>query len=523
MLGQRLVEGRGIPQAETEGLQLLREAAEGSCNSLVRAQFAMAMHKTARTSEERESAIGILRQATVNDATSQLILASVLLSRESTAAARKEGRALLRSLGESKGAAPLPRFLLGCSLLTAEDRPSARLEGLAHLTSFVDRTISIRDAFLPHQLLSQMPSLSAFCSNFDIVRSEISKLAVGVTSLGEQLIDGIEETRDASLGVRLLLLATPIYGRAYLIVGQRFLHGDGVPRKPQLGRDLIGGSGLPKEEVELHLAERLLDGSRAASDPERGFRIVKRLARTSARARRRVAECLIDGNGIATDSDAGLAIVRGLAATDPVAKVRLAVELISGRHVTQDLAAGRRALVEATATADDAREYASKLADKAFDRREDFQVAFEVFLIEFTKRQTWEGGVGVSYLLRRDEAVPPSDCPTHEQLLAPGLARGEFLADVSSGLLAFQRSGYSPDGWRALDERLANVDIPSWKVPLWSELVEKHDDAEGHLVLGLLLRHHDIKDCGFDRTAHLLRARAAGFAVPDCLMEPVEG
>ena len=109
------------------------------------------------------------------------------------------------------------------------------------------------------------------------------------------------------------------------------------------------------------------------------------------------------------------------------------------------------------------------------------------------------------------------------ELLEPSRAQGGQFAIVN---LALGLAGGYPctQDWQAADELVSTlrpetgVTIDEGLVSWWSELATAKGDVEGHLVIGLLVRHRIVEDPDGLSVAQRMD-RAAGWNVPDWIKE----
>lgn len=148
-----------------------------------------------------------------------------------------------------------------------------------------------------------------------------------------------------------------------------------------------------------------------------------------------------------------------------------------------------------------------------FYSEQNFPEAAESFWSSFLMGDV-DAGNNLAYMIRRREAVIRTEL-AWEELLAPSMAGGLQFAAVN---LALGRAGGYPclQSWDSADEIIRMLrpetgvvidkDVVSW----WSALANEKGEAEGHLVIGWLVRHGIIDDPDLLSVAQRMNVAAAG-------------
>ncbi len=477
-LGERFLDGNGLPRDADEGLRLLRDAAE--TDEYARKCLGERLLEGRGVAKDAEEGLRLLREAAEWHAIFKAELGERFLDGSSLRRDEAEGLKLLREAAESSEHA-MQR--LGERLLSGKGLPRNEEEGLRLL----------RDA------------------------AEIDKHAK--RQLAVRLLDGNGLPKNEAEGLRLLREVAEFDEYAKQLLAERLLDGRGVPKNEEEGLRLLREAAEFNQYARQRLCERLLDGKGVAKDADEGLRLLREAAENNPLLTGELGERLLEGKGVPRDVDEGLKLLREAAEADPVSRARLGAQLFRGNNVTKDVEAGLRLLGESTASGRGTT-YAADVAFKFFELGQ-AQEALAVFLAIFDASGDPVMGNNAAYILRRRLATAPQGCTPIPELLAPGVAENEPFSVVNHMLFEFMASP-DHDAWTRADEAIAGVSdgksIGEW----WGKLVNDSDEPEGHLVLALLMRHHDIDGCGLTAIDHLAKLRTSGWLVPDWMTLPPE-
>jgi hypothetical protein len=131
-------------------------------------------------------------------------------------------------------------------------------------------------------------------------------------------------------------------------------------------------------------------------------------------------------------------------------------------------------------------------------------------------------GIDLAYMIRRLEVPSDTQLPCMIDLLAQGITEKSVVALVNYAL-CLASGCQCARNWESADQTIASIteleDIRS--AVDWWQARAIQQDPEGHLVLGLLVRHRLIADPeGWTVALRFQAARNGGWDVPDWMFQP---
>jgi TPR repeat protein len=237
--------------------------------------------------------------------------------------------------------------------------------------------------------------------------------------------------------------------------------------------------------AQVALGSLLLDGSL----PPNASRAIELLRDAAARGSRLahivLAASFVAGIGVSADRDGGVGWLRRLGAITPRKIGALGSFL-----------------------------YAKALTSLPFERRRLTRYVAVMFQ-ESIRRGNADDEVNLAYLVRRGE-VPQGEFASLDDLLGRHLAAGAPHALINQALRLARGLGHAMD-WKAADALVAQVrDFDA--LLGWYQPRATAGDAEGHLVIGWLVRHGlNLDPSDLPLAARFEAARSNGWAVPDWL------
>jgi TPR repeat protein len=266
-------------------------------------------------------------------------------------------------------------------------------------------------------------------------------------------------------------------------LGLRMLEGDGVPRSPHHGVQWL---------------------KRAAGEGNRlAQRELARVERESASA-----ELWFDMGGIEAAAADGSAL----------ATLRIGARLMGGLGHARDRAAGSRWLCRAGALAPSQMAAAGQyLYLKSLTRPgcegQELREEAVVLLKESAAAGAAAGQILLAHLIRRGECRSEG-APPLEELLTPHATPNQPFALINQALRFAAGVQCTPD-WRAADGLVARLQSADAVHEFWAARCLA-GDAEGHLVVGWLLRHELAADPdGLTLPQRQAEAAEGGWVLPD--------
>jgi hypothetical protein len=313
------------------------------------------------------------------------------------------------------------------------------------------------------------------------------------------------------------------------VLGARLLKGAGVPEDREGGRAWLTKAAEAGDPLAMRiLGVRLLEGDGVPEDREGGRAWLAKAAEAGdPLAMRILGERLLKGAGVPEDREGGRAwLAKAAGAGEPLAMLELAEVLLENRELSPKSSEEVAQLLARAKGHPDIQPHILARVLYLFGRLRD---AAEVLLKAFAANDATVGnnltfmataGNNLAFMLRRGEVPADLSCPPIDELLAPGLASSINFVELNRALClaaGFQRSV----DWTAADQIIRNLSSPEELISWWHGRAWA-GDAEGHLVLGWLVRHRLVADPdGWTFERRFEEARKGGWDVPDWMLQPV--
>jgi TPR repeat protein len=309
--------------------------------------------------------------------------------------------------------------------------------------------------------------------------------------LAYRLLGGIGLSREAVEGERWLRRAVAA-GDLFAMedLGNRLIDGDELPRNVLEGRRWLGKAATSGNRFAMVvLGIRLVDGDGVTRSLDEGERWLVRAAERGSNLGMAVWGLRLARSRLARRRDDGERWLFRAGANSPDAIADLASHFYI-QSLSCFARGGRRILTREVA---------------ALNR------------LALSGGSLW-AAMNLAYLVRRGE-ISGETAPSLDELLAKGLSQSTDLAILNQAL-RLARGIQCTANWRRADRLILRLGSHSDILPWWSGRA-REGDAEGHLVVGWLVRHQLALDPdGSTPAERMQRARAGGWPIPAWMDSP---
>jgi len=338
-------------------------------------------------------------------------------------------------------------------------------------------------------------------------------------NLGRRLLDGDGVTADARAGEEWLRKAAAANDPfAMWDLGRRLLDGDGITADARAGEEWLRKAAAANDSPAMgDLGRRLLDGDGITADARAGEEWLRKAAAANySPAMGDLGGRLLDGKGITADARAGEEWLRKAAeANYPPAMGDLGQRLLDGQGITPDARAGEEWLRKAAEA-----NYSPAAVSLGFYYYENKQLAEAThYFLQGCNENSAEASIDLAYMIRRKEVITSSNLPLIPELLDDSIKDHDPYALVNYSLCLASGIGYNQD-WNQADESIGAINDVNGVLDWWRKVAEE-GDAEGHLVVGWLVRHGLVDDPdGYTLEQRMDLACEGGWQIPDWMRSP---
>ncbi len=552
-LARLLLDGKFLTQNIAEGKKLLTELAEDEdesaiielSNRLIDGEgFEKNVHKGLELLEKL-SHQGIIE--------AKYEYAFRLITGENVIKNIKKGEQLLRE-AEAKGHESSRRFLAQCLIDETLEQKDEK-EGI----KLIEKSVSAND-----------PLAMRYLGDLLIEGIYIVKDIKRAIQLYEKSIQGRDYDCKVSYALKLLIgdLIPKDKAKGLSLLNDAAKNGN-MRAKCELAKLSIEGSLIEKDldkglktlneliedgydKAKYFLASALIYGERIDKDTQKGIWLFEDLVnRDNLTATIEYAELLIEGVYIPKDIDKGEKLLRSLSQKgDMDACYILAVRYLTGDGLKKQVKNGKERLIKAANSLPMAMiEYGIRLKkgnkfpkdeikgknyiDKAIKNAttdclhnlgvtayqlDDHELATQLFWKAYENGSS-EAGTSLAYMLRRDETRGSKNLPSMFSLLERGLFNNYDTSTINL-VLTLVKNEKSDNEWGYADFIIRSLDKCAIAAKWWYNIANKNDDAEGHLIVGWLVKHKKISDPNYIQYKERLnKVLEKGWYIPQWLFE----
>ncbi|MBW7454298.1 metallophosphoesterase [Paenibacillus sepulcri] len=284
-----------------------------------------------------------------------------------------------------------------------------------------------------------------------------------------------------------------------------------VKQATQLFEELIQAK---RGSAVLLYSELLFDGNYLRKDTLRAERLIRQLIQEgNQEAGYNFATRLIDGNGVQKHVSDGINRLKKLADSGlSFAMLDYGIRLKKGIKVGKNILKGKRYMDRAISST---KEYHS-LGIIAYNLN-DYETATELFVKSF-EQGFEQSGTSLAYMLRRNEVRGNISTNNFYSLLEKSLKSNSDTAIINLAISFIDEDSSNDSNWKIANSLIEGLFKCSLSTNWWYESVTRGKDVEGHLVLGLLVKHGIINDP--DNLSYLERFNTAmsKWGIPQWMM-----
>lgn len=240
----------------------------------------------------------------------------------------------------------------------------------------------------------------------------------------------------------------------------------------------------------LLYSKLLFDGIYLKKDLVKAERLIRQLIQEGCQeAGYELATRLIEGNGVQKHVSDGINRLKKLADSGlSVAMLDYGIRLKKGIKAGKNMTKGKGYIERAISSSKD-----YHIMGIIAYNLNDFEIATELFVKSY-KRGTEESGTSLAYMLRRNEVRGNIPINNIYLLLEKALKSNSDTAVINLAISLIYDDSSSDSNWEIADSLIKGLFKCSLSASWWYKLTTRRKDLEGHLVLGLLLKHGIITD-----------------------------
>ena len=493
VLGNRLLDGKGLMRNVKEGETWLRKAADAGLDRAMLNLGMRLLDGDGLTRNVEEGEIWLRKAAESGLDYAMFVLGNRLLDGDNLAKNPVEGETWLRKAAD----AGLDRAMLylGRRLLDGDNLAKNPVEGETWLRKAADSGLDDAMFVLGLRLMNG----NGFTRNVEEGETWLRKAAdagldYAMFDLGTRLLEGNGLTRNVEEGETWLRKAADAgLDRAMFVLGNRLLDGKGLTRNVKEGETWLrkaADAGL--DRAMLYLGRRLLDGNNLAKNPVEGETWLRKAADSGLDDAIFVfGNRLLDGDNLAKNPVEGETWLRKAAdAGLDYAMFDLGTRLLEGNGLTRNVEEGETWLRKA---ADAGLDDAMLVLGNYFYKLNKFDEAAKFYFSAFKQGENEDAGINLAYILRRKE-VPDANFPKLDSLLVKSLLNKSVFAILNLALA--KAAGFQTmSDWISADNMINTLADNSGALEAldwFKNISTEKNDPEGHLVIAWFARHKII-------------------------------
>ncbi|QPK65050.1 SEL1-like repeat protein [Methylomonas sp. LL1] len=521
IFGSRLVDGRGLDMDKEKGEKWLIDAANsGDVDSML--NYAMRLINGYGVNNDVILGEKLIRKAAENgNCNAQNLLANLLLNGNQISRNSEEGEELLRRLSEEGNEEAI--YVLASRLLDGKGLDKNADEGEYLLQELVDNGNKKAIFTMARRLLEGNGLEQNISKGYSLLENLAKSGSISaMIELGTRLMDGRNIPQQIDAGQKWLQKAIDADSKdAMRIMANRLLDGKNINQNIQEGQRLLyAAANADDSESMLLLGDRLIKGEVLTKNLKQGEAWLKKSAETgNDDAMFLLGSKYLEGNGLHKKPAQGAEWLRKSAEEGNIdAMYTLGTALLDGDHLKQDISKGKKWLSMALSKGSKYAAYALALDSYT---NNNFADAAKFFLHGHDLGDM-DSTNSLAYMARRGEIPVFDELPSITDLFNSLINNNSPFGLVNYSLAL--ASGYLyPKDWLGADKIISSLKLVAGDsdkiqqiINWWHKELALKNDAEGHLVIGWLLRHGLSEDPDkLSLIERLRRAREGGWDVPE--------